>query len=305
MKGVLQAAGPEAQAIADIAWVLILGGTAIFLGVMVLLGLSLRRRADSVRVRWWLLGGGIVFPGVVLAALFAWSLGHGPGWKPVPPPGALVVAVQGHMWWWEVRYRNPRTGAEVLTANEIRIPTGQPVYLALSSADVIHSFWVPQLAGKIDMVPGRLQHLLVSADAPGVFRGQCAEFCGEQHARMALHVVAQPRAEFDAWLAAQALPAQAPASPLLAAGRDTFLARRCDACHTVRGVTGESRLGPDLTHVGSRLHLGAGTLPNTAHGRAHWIAHVQAAKPGARMPASPELDTQALGALADWLGTLR
>jgi cytochrome c oxidase subunit 2 len=241
----------------------------------------------------------------VLAALFAWTVAMSPAWKPVPPPGALVVAVTGHMWWWEVRYQDPANGAEVLTANEIRIPVGRPVYLALDSADVIHSFWVPQLAGKTDMLPGRIQHLLLSADRPGVYRGQCAEFCGEQHARMALHVVALEPAAFDAWLAAQARPAAAPASAAQEAGRQAFLANRCDACHTVRGVGAESRLGPDLTHVGSRLHLAAGTVPNTPEARREWIAHVQRLKSGARMPSYERLDAPTLAAIADWLGALR
>lgn len=303
--GVLQAAGEAAAAIQTVSWVLIVGGSAIFFGVMALLAVASRRRAGSVRPALWVLGGGVLFPGVVLAALFAWSLPLSPHWKLAPPPGALVVAVNAHMWWWEVRYRDPVTGADVVTANEIRIPTGRPVYLALASADVIHSFWVPQLAGKMDMVPGRLLHLLVSAAQPGVYRGQCAEFCGEQHARMALHVVALAPAEFDAWLAAQALPAAPPSTARQVAGRDAFLAQRCDACHTVRGAGAQSRLGPDLTHFGSRLHLAAGTLPNTPEARAHWIAHVQQVKTGARMPSYERLDGQTLAAIAEWLGALQ
>jgi cytochrome c oxidase subunit II len=305
MTGVLQPAGPAASAIADIAWVLFLGGGVIFVGVMVLLGMSLRRRAGSVRTRWWLLGGGVLFPATVLAALFAWSLARSPAWLPVPPADALLVTVHGRMWWWEVRYRDPASGGEIRTSNEIRIPAGRPVYLALASEDVIHSFWVPQLAGKVDMVPGRMHHLLLTADRPGVYRGQCAEFCGAQHARMALQVVAEPQPAFDAWLAAQAAPAPAPLTQRQVAGREAFLARRCDACHAVRGVTGETRLGPDLTHVGSRMQLAAGTLPNTPEARALWIAHVQEAKPGARMPGNAQLDAATLAALADWLGSLR
>ncbi|TWO69047.1 c-type cytochrome [Caenimonas sedimenti] len=303
--GVLQAAGEAAAAIQTVSWVLIAGGTVIFAGVMFLLAWALRRRGGPVRPAVWVLGGGVLFPGVVLAALFAWSLPLSPAWKPAPPAGALVVGVTAHMWWWEVRYRDPSTGAEVFTANEIRIPTGRPVYLALASADVIHSFWIPQLAGKMDMLPGRIQHLLLSASQPGVYRGQCAEFCGEQHALMAVHVVAQEPAAFDLWLAAQARPAASPATPRQAAGRDAFLAQRCDACHSVRGVGADSRLGPDLTHLGGRMHLAAGTLPNTAQAREHWLAHVQMVKPGARMPSYDRLDTETLGALAEWLGALQ
>jgi cytochrome c oxidase subunit 2 len=305
MDGVMQSAGEAARAIETVAWVLIAGGLAIFAAVMVLLACALRRRAGDVRERLWIVGGGLVLPAALLAVLFAWSLPRTPAWKPVPPPGALVVAVTAQLWWWDVRYRDPMTGAEVRTANEIRIPAGRPVYLALDSADVIHSFWVPQLAGKIDMIPGRLQHLLLSADRPGIYRGQCAEFCGAQHARMALHVVALAPAEFDAWLMAQARPALPPGTPRQQAGQQAFLANRCDACHTVRGVTGTSQLGPDLTHVGGRLHLAAGTLPNSQQGRLEWIAHVQQVKSGARMPSYERLGGDTIGAIADWLGTLR
>lgn len=295
----MQAAGEAARSIESIAWVLFIGGGLILAGVMLLLARSLKRGTGQVNARLWVIGGGLVFPGAVLAALFAWTLPMAPSWKPVPAPGALVVRVTAHMWWWDVQYGD----AAVRTANEIRIPVGRPVFLALDSADVIHSFWVPQLAGKMDMVPGRLQHLQLAADRPGTYRGQCAEFCGEQHANMALHVVALPAAEFDAWLAAQAQPAVA--TPAQQAGRQAFLAQRCDACHAVRGVTGDSRLGPDLTHVGSRLQLAAGTVPNTEAGRRQWIAHAQKLKSGARMPSYERLGDETVAAISGWLGALR
>lgn len=302
--GVMQAAGRAAEAIAGIGWALFIGGALILIGVMALLALALRRQGRA-RPLLWLLGGGVLFPGVVLAALFAWTLPLAPAWRPVPPAGALVIAVTGRMWWWEVRYPADAAGAEWVTANEIRIPTGRPVYLARASDDVIHSFWVPALAGKMDMVPGRLQHLLLSAERPGVYRGQCAEYCGEQHARMALHVVAQPPEAFEAWRSAQAAPAAAPVTAGQQRGREAFLANRCDACHTVRGVSAPNPRAPDLTHVGSRLHLAAGTLPNEAPALARWVAHVQQIKPGARMPSYDRLDGDTLAALADWLGSLK
>jgi cytochrome c oxidase subunit 2 len=305
MGGVLQAAGEAARSIETVSWVLIAGALAIFVGVMALLAVSLRRRAGRVRTGWWIVGGGLLFPGAVLAALFAWTVPMTPAWKPAPPPGALVITVTGHLWWWDVRYRDPAGGKDIRTANEVRIPFGRPVYLALASADVIHSFWVPQLAGKMDMVPGRLQHLLVSAPGYGVFRGQCAEFCGEQHARMALDVVAVSPAEFDAWLARQAAPAAAPATAVEVRGQRAFLANRCDACHAVRGLTEDTRLGPDLTHMASRMHLGARTLHNTRDGRREWIAHVQRVKSGARMPPYERLQGPELDAIVDWLGALR
>lgn len=303
--GMLTAAGDAAQSIETVTWVLFGGGLLIFLVVMLLLAWSLRVRKGALRPRLWVIGGGVLFPALVLAALFVWVLPRMPAWKPVPPAGALIVTVKAHMWWWEVRYRDPATGADVVTANEIRIPVGKPVYFALTSADVIHSFWVPQLAGKMDMLPGRMQHLLVTAQEPGVWRGQCAEFCGAQHAQMALHVVGMAPQAFDAWLAAQARPAAAPATPRQLQGRDAFLANRCNACHTVRGVGGSGRLAPDLTHFGSRLHLGGGILENMPEGRARWLTHIQQIKSGARMPSYDRLDAPTLEALGDWLGALQ
>jgi cytochrome c oxidase subunit 2 len=301
----LRAAGPVADTLLQVSVVLAVGGTLIFAGVMLLLALAVRRRGGGhVNARWWIVGGGLVFPTSVLVALFFYSEWHRPPWRPVPPADALIVGVTGHMWWWEVRYRDPASGAEVVTANEIRIPVGRPVYFGLGSADVIHSFWVPSLGGKMDMLPGRIQHLLLQADRPGIWRGQCAEYCGEQHARMALHVVAEAPEAFDAWLAAQARPA-AP-SAQVARGREAFLAHRCNACHTVRGVSEERGLGPDLTHVGSRLHLGAGTVANTPGELARWVAHTQQLKPGAQMPSSGERIGDAdLHAIAAWLAQLQ
>lgn len=304
----LQPAGPAAQAIADIGWVLIAVLGLAFAATMGLLWFALRRggaAASSPRPRHWLVGGGIVFPAVVLVGLLAYSQWRGTELRADPPPGAMVVGVTGHMWWWEVRYRDPASGAEIVSANEIVVPTGRPVHLGLSSADVIHSVWFPALAGKMDTVPGRVNRLVFSVEQPGVHTGQCAEFCGEQHARMGLRLVALPPTEFDAWLRAQAAPAREPPSPLHQRGREVFLAQRCNACHTVRGVAEEGRLGPDLTHVGSRVALAAGTLGNGPQELAHWIAHTQQIKPGARMPSYERLDAASLQALAAFLAGLR
>ena len=307
LQSVLSPAAEAAARITSLSWVLIVGAALIFAGMMALLAIAVGRGAGgrSVRTRIWLLGGGVAFPLLVLGSLFAYSAARTPSWLAQPPPGALVVGITAHMWWWEVRYRDPASGQEVVLANELHLPVGRPVWLGLSSADVIHSFWVPALAGKRDMLPGRVGHLLLQASRAGVYRGQCAEFCGEQHARMALHVVAQEPTEFAAWLAAQARPAAPPSSALLERGRQVFLEQRCNACHTVRGVAAEGRLGPDLTHVGSRLYLGAGTLVNRAGSLAHWVSDTQAIKPGARMPSSPEIDVVALQALAAWLEYLQ
>jgi cytochrome c oxidase subunit 2 len=301
----LHTAGPVAEVLAGVTVVLAVGAAAAFGGVMVLLWMSVRRRAAPVHTRLFL-AAGIGFPAVVLAVLFAYSQWLRPPWRVAPPKDALIIGVTGHMWWWEVRYRDAAGGRDIVGANEIRMPVGRPVYFALATADVLHSFWIPALGGKMDMVPGRLQHLQLQADVPGRWRGQCAEYCGEQHARMALDVVALAPEAFDAWLAAQARPAAVPASPLAVRGREAFARHRCTACHTVRGVSEEGRLGPDLTHVGSRLSLAGGTLPNTPHALSEWIAHTQRHKPGARMPSSDgRLDADTIEALAAWLAELR
>jgi len=314
MQSILHPAGPDAALIAEMAWLLFGGGTAIFVAVMWLLALALRRRGRGAPAMVWILGGGIAFPVVVLSALLAFSTWRSAQLTPQTSLKALAVAVTGKMWWWEVRYADPAGGPDVVLANELHIPVGRPVYLALSSSDVIHSFWVPALAGKMDMVPGRVNGLVLRAATPGVYRGQCAEYCGEQHARMAFRVVAHSEADYAAWLARE----RRPAAPLpekrsddatdsrsaqLLRGRDVFVAQRCGACHTVRGLSETAALGPDLTHVGSRSHLGAGTLRNHADALAAWIADPQTIKRGARMPATRlgEADLHALTAYLEHL----
>jgi cytochrome c oxidase subunit 2 len=300
----LDPAGLAAHTIAGVAWSLFVGSTLIFVGVMALLAVALRQRAGKVHPRWWIVGGGLVFPVVVLSTLMVFTAVRSAQLTRAPPANALVIYVTGKMWWWEVRYRTP-DGTDVVLANEIHIPLNQPVVIGLSSSDVIHSFWIPQLGGKMDMVPGRTHRLLLQPSAIGVYRGQCAEYCGEQHARMALHVVVHEPADFRRWLAAQAQPARTPASPLAERGRAAFVAQRCSACHTVRGVSEEGRLGPDLTHVGSRLHLGAGTLRNDAAALQRWIAQVQHVKPGARMPSYGGHEAAHVQAISAWLDGLK
>lgn len=306
---VLSPAGPAAQAIAEVSWVLISGATLLFVGTMALLAWALLRKKQvggEVRVLWWLAGGGLVLPLVVLTALFLYSMHRAPPWKAVPPADALVVSVTGRMWWWEIRYRDPVSGADIVTANELRLPVGRPVYLGLSSVEVIHSLWIPELGGKMDMVPGRVNHLLLQASRAGVYRGQCAEFCGEAHARMALHAVAMEAGDFDAWLAEQARPAVVSSSAVsLQAGRAVFEAQKCAVCHTVRGVAEGSKLGPDLTHVGNRLFIASGTLKNGPLEMKRWLAQVHEVKPGARMPSYARLSQGEMDALVQWLGALK
>ena len=309
-QSVLHPAGPDAAIITQLTWLLFGGGLIVFLGVMLLLALSLRggRPAGTLL---WIAGGGIALPVAVLSALLLFSTWRSGQLSTRTSQDALHVSVTARMWWWEVRYRDPASGRDIVLAYELHVPVGRKVYVGLSAADVIHSFWVPALGGKMDAIPGRVNGLVLHADRPGIHRGQCAEYCGEQHAKMALHVVAESEQEFDAWLAAQARPAAPAGNALTERGRAAFLAQRCNACHAIRGVTegtdnaGEGTLGPDLTHVGSRRYLAAGALPNHAGALAGWIAGAQAVKPGAHMPSFERIDGASLSALAAYLEHLK
>jgi cytochrome c oxidase subunit 2 len=299
---VLAPAGEEAAALQELSLVLIAGAALIFGGVMVLLALALRRKEKrSLSTAWWILGGGIGFPVAVLSGLLLYSTARTAGLeRPLADP-PLVVSVTGHLWWWEVRYRDPASGREVVLANELRLPVNRPAQVALGSADVIHSFWAPELGGKRDLVPGRINHLVITPLRAGVYRGECAEYCGVQHAKMALPVVAMPAEAFVAWLAAQAVAAPPPGTAHLKAGEQAFRAQGCAACHTVRGLNGRVDRGPDLTHVASRLTLGAGVLRNEPGAVKRWLVGVQALKPGARMPSYAHLDGATLDALTTYL----
>jgi cytochrome c oxidase subunit 2 len=310
---VLAPAGPAAALSAEVSWVLFGGAASIFAVTRALVVVATWRRGAAGgerpardRSRLWIVGGGLVVPVAVLAALFAYQMVRGSSAASADPrPGDLVVSVTGRMWWWEVRYRAPAGGPDIVAANEIRLPAGRAALLGLNSGDVIHSFWVPSLAGKVDMVPGRVQQLRLEASAPGTYRGPCAEFCGDQHARMTVLVIVEPADVFERWLRAQAAPAVAPSGAEAERGRAVFEAQRCAGCHTVRGLFVGGNGGPDLTHVGSRSFLGAGTLPADAPGFARWIAGVQHLKPGARMPSYDRLDAGALQALAAFLEQLK
>lgn len=301
-------AGPQAADLAFIWWLMLGGGIAIFCGVMalVLAGLRRRRPVTPAAGTAFIVGGGVLFPALVLIALLVYTVIVGARVAAPAPRDALTIDVTGHMWWWDVRYGNPQGGGALVTANELRIPVGRPVLLRVHSADVIHSFWVPNLAGKIDMIPGRVNRLTLQADRPGLYRGQCAEFCGQQHARMALHIVAEPLPQWEQWFAGRRQRVVAPAGQSLERGRELFLSTGCAACHAVRGVSSPPEgLGPDLTHVGSRPTLGAGMLPNTIGHLVAWIADSQAIKPGNRMPPFHQLDAASLNLLAEYLHSLQ
>lgn len=296
-------AGAEAEVVLRLFWVMLGGSVLVWLAVLAIAWHAMRRRepADAGQAQRLILVGGVAVPTLVLGALLAWGLSLMPRLRAAVPPDALRVAVSGEQWWWRVNYLD----AGVETANEIRIPVGRPVAFTLTSPDVIHSFWVPALAGKLDMTPGRSTTLVVQADEAGVFRGACAEYCGASHAQMRFLVVAVPAAEFEGWLQAQAAPAKAPAGPVAAQGRAAFLRNGCGACHAVRGTRAAGRVGPDLTHVGSRLELAAGALPNDAEALERWITRPHASKPEALMPRFDMLPPAEVRAIAAWLEDLR
>jgi cytochrome c oxidase subunit 2 len=225
---------------------------------------------------------GIVIPILTLSALFAAA--NIEVLKDTNAPAASTTAMRievvGHQWFWEIRY----PGTAAVTANELHIPTRTRINLVVHTADVIHSFWVPRLNRKIDLIPGRTNRILLEANSPGVYRGQCAEFCGLQHAHMAMLVFAQPPAQFRAWLKTESSPARGPTSGAETRGRQTFLSQACASCHAIRGTSAKGRIGPDLTHVGSRTTLAALTIPNNPAQMLNWIENPQTVKPGNKMP---------------------
>jgi cytochrome c oxidase subunit II len=301
----LDPAGPSASSIHLLGIIMYVGATLVTLLVTVLMlvpFLRLRERRANHNLFLW--GGGVALPGLTLTALVPYVLTVGGEMRTPTLSNHLTVDVTGYVYWWEMSYRRPDGLAAVTSANELRLPVGEPVEVFLHSADVIHSFWVPNLAGKTDMIPGHVTRMVLQADRPGVYRGQCAEYCGAQHSLMAFDVIAVSRADFDTWLASLARPAREPETPERREGRELFVALGCGACHAVRGVAG-GRLGPDLTQVGARRSLAAGTLKNGVGNLAGWIASAQHLKPGNRMPSYDQLQGPQLRALAAYLESLK
>lgn len=292
--------GPVAESLAQTWWVL-LTGAAVILALVMALALYAVFRAHDRRARVTplalIVGGGVVFPVVVLSVLLLYGFQVSGTTRPPGAEDALRIDVVGHQWWWEVRY----DGEGAVTANEIHIPVGRTIEVRVTSADVIHSFWVPSLAGKIDMMPGSTNVQWLRADRPGVFRGQCAEFCGAQHARMALLVIAEPEADFERWRAHQRRDAVAPATAERTQGFAAFAKLGCPECHTVRGLAPGGRVGPDLTHVARRYTLAGATLGNNRPTLAAWVADAPAFKPGTRMPSFRHVDAKTRASLVAFL----
>ena len=293
--------GTEAASTRALTVAMVTGATIITVAVLALAFHAVRapegsldhRRGMSVIL--WL---GAIGPTLILAALLASTL---PTMRTLAAkPGDLEIRVDGEQFWWRVQYK-PAHGEPVEAANEIRLPVGRTVTFSLASPDVIHSFWIPGLAGKMDMIPGRITRLVVQATSPGQYRGACAELCGLSHALMAFDVTAMEAADFDRWLAAQAQPATAPAAP----GGQLFDEYGCAGCHRVRGLPRGSPIGPDLTHFGSRPTVAASTLPMELAAVAKFIRDPAAIKPAALMPSFREMPDDDALVIARWLMELR
>ncbi|WP_424136629.1 cytochrome c oxidase subunit II [Roseomonas chloroacetimidivorans] len=299
--------GVQAERIAVLSQVLFWGGGAVFAITMAFLALALfapARLRQAMGSRRFAIAGGIVFPVTVLTALLAYSLGVSRALLQPMSEAPLRIEIIGRQYWWEVRY--PDLGEGAVTANALHLPRGREVELHLTSADVIHSVWVPNLHGKLDMIPGRVNRQRLRADRTGELRGQCTEFCGIQHTRMAFDVLVQEPAEFEAWIARQRAPVPEPRTAEHRRGMEVFGEAGCGACHAVRGTPWTARIAPDLSRIGSRATLAAGTLPNTRGNLAGWIAAPQDIKPGNAMPAyARALEGSDLLALTSWLETLR
>ncbi|OZI56934.1 cytochrome c oxidase subunit II [Bordetella genomosp. 4] len=290
---------------AELGDVLFAGAAIIFVAMAVLIAFAvfgparIRDRLSRPAIIYF---AGIAFPVIVLTVLLSYTLGVPGSMKREAAP-RLQIEVVGEIWWWRVRYQDASGSLWFETANEIRIPAGVPVDMVLKSDNVIHSFWAPELGGKLDMIPGHVNRMTVQAEEPGVFHGVCAEYCGAQHAKMRFSVHALAPEAFDAWLSAQRRPARE-AGPELQPGAERFV-QACAACHTVRGTAAAGTSGPDLTHVGSRSSLAAGTLPNNVGALAGWIAASQRIKPGNPMPSFDHWSGEELRAVATYLQSLK
>lgn len=304
----LEPAGRGAEQIANLFWGMTAGAVTIWLLVMGLAGLAAarKRRPWSLHAaRRLIVIGGIVVPTVLLTGLLAYGLALLPTLLAPAGDDAQRVVVTAEQYWWRVRQQRPK-GAAIDTANEIHLAAGTPVEFRLDSPDVIHSFWIPALGGKIDAIPGRHTRLTLEPTRAGVFEGVCAEYCGASHAWMSFVVVVhEDEAALTRWLAEQAEPARPPEDPVAARGQQLFLANGCGACHTVRGSAADGVVGPDLTHVGSRRSLAAGMLANDTNDFRAWIARTSELKPDVHMPAFGMLPDDDLQALAAYLKGLQ
>jgi cytochrome c oxidase subunit 2 len=286
--------GPQAKTLADLFWIFAVVSAAVWLAVMLVLLMALLRRAsdrpDPLTLRAateqrsvmavGAAAGTTLLTVIGLTALSYLSQRH----LYARHQPAVVIKITGHQWWWDVRYENDRPDQIVTTANELYLPAGEPITVKLAASDVIHSFWIPSLMGKQDLIPGQDNELQFTADRPGVYRGQCAEFCGWQHAHMGIVAMVLAKDQFAAWRAAQTAPAATPEDSARQKGAAIFERKACVMCHTVRGSSAGSRVGPDLTHFASRKSIASATLPMSRGNIAAWVLDPQGIKPGTNMP---------------------
>lgn len=295
-QSIWNAQGPGAARIAPLMWWIVVLFLVVTLIMWLLLVIPIRRKGslsehapiDIGGGRGWVALGGLLIPLAVLTAFFVAGLIlmerfpiHTPDNSVVTKPDILVI---GHQWWWEVHYLDGPPSNHFVTANEIHIPAGQVVTMEVESQDVNHAFWVPTLQGKIDMIPGHPNYMRIEANHPGNYIGQCAEYCGEQHAHMRLLVVAQSTADYRQWTQQMLQPGHAPTTPDAMAGEQVFLSGACSRCHTVRGTPAGGLVAPDLTHIASRQYIGADSFPNNTAYLEAWVTHAQSFKPGCLMP---------------------
>jgi cytochrome c oxidase subunit 2 len=314
-QSVLTPAGPQASNIARLSWFAFVVATIVYLLTVGALWWALRRgrrraRNDEpvahdgdgrmTRGVTWALAATVV----TLLIFFGYDLSVGRTLSASLGAHPLTIEVTGHQWWWEAQYADTSAHGRFTTANEIHIPVGRPVLFLLSATDVIHSVWVPNLGGKKDLIPGYTQSAWFQADTPGVYRGQCAEFCGVQHAKMGMFIVAEPSAQFERWVSSQRESAQTAIDSVQRRGREVFMTNTCAMCHSIEGTEAGSHNGPDLTHLASRRTIAAGTLPNTRGNLAGWIVDPQGIKPGSRMPPNM-LAPKDLDALLTYLQSLK
>ena len=296
---------------ATLFWAMVIGGFVIwaFMVVLSLYASRWKRRPISEEAAGRLiLWGGVAFPVTVLTALLAYALWLMPSLRPFADQeqAELRIEVVGSQFWWHVVYHRPQ-GPPVVSANEVRLPVGKRVEFSLRSADMIHSFWIPALGGKMDLIPGRTNRLSLLANREGTYRGQCAEFCGTSHALMAFPAMAMAQSDFDAWLDARTSPSTGVEGEGEGEGEGQalFLSEGCGDCHRVDGTSAQGTSGPDLSHMGSRLTIGAAALDNDAEMLARFIAHSASVKPGSQMPSYPNLSEDDLNAIAAWLKGLQ
>lgn len=309
--------GPAASRIATLSWAMVITFLLASLIMWGLLLVVIRHRGslaehapvDAGGGQGWIAIGGLLIPLAVLCVFFVLGLNllasfplHEAQAQSAAKPDILVT---GHQWWWEVQYLNGPTNEHFTTANEIHIPANQPVTLELKSADVIHAFWVPSLHGKVDLIPGHPNFIRIEATHPGNFAGECAEYCGEQHAHMRLLVVAESADEYQAWRQQMLKPSATPTSPDALAGEQVFMSAPCIMCHTVRGTDAGGRVAPDLTHLASRQFIAADSYPNDNADLEAWVTHAQSLKPGALMPDLTQFRGEELRELVAYLRQLR